>query len=27
MNRGDVVLFKGSRWFRLERIAREPRQW
>ncbi|HMK35291.1 MAG TPA: alanine racemase [Desulfomonilaceae bacterium] len=23
MNRGDVVLFKGSRWFRLERIARE----
>ncbi len=23
MNRGDVVLFKGSRWFRLERIAKE----
>jgi Alr-MurF fusion protein len=23
MNRGDVVLFKGSRWFRLERLARE----
>ena len=23
MNRGDVILFKGSRWFRLERIARE----
>lgn len=23
MNSGDVVLFKGSRWFRLERIARE----
>jgi alanine racemase len=23
MNRGDVVLFKGSRWFRLERIARQ----
>lgn len=23
MNRDDVVLFKGSRWFRLERIARE----
>lgn len=23
MNRGDVVLFKGSRWFRLDRIARE----
>ncbi len=23
MNSGDVVLFKGSRWFRLERLARE----
>ncbi len=23
VNRGDVVLFKGSRWFGLERIARE----
>jgi alanine racemase len=23
MNRGDVVLFKGARWFRLERIAKE----
>ncbi len=23
MNRGDVVLFKGSRWFRLERIAKD----
>jgi len=23
MNRRDVVLFKGSRWFRLERIAKE----
>ncbi len=23
MNRGDVVLFKGSRWFRLERIAKQ----
>lgn len=23
MNRGDAVLFKGSRWFRLERIAKE----
>ncbi|MGZ3635566.1 MAG: alanine racemase, partial [Syntrophales bacterium] len=23
MTSGDVVLFKGSRWFRLERIARE----
>ena len=23
LNRGDVVLFKGSRWFRLERIAKE----
>lgn len=23
MNRGDVVLFKGSRWFRLERVARD----
>lgn len=23
MNRGDVVLFKGSRWFRLERLARD----
>jgi len=23
INRGDVVLFKGSRWFRLERIAKE----
>ena len=23
MNRDDVVLFKGSRWFRLERIAKE----
>jgi alanine racemase len=23
VNRGDVVLFKGSRWFQLERIARE----
>ncbi len=23
MNRGDVVLFKGSRWFRLERVAKE----
>ncbi len=23
MNSGDVVLFKGSRWFRLERIARQ----
>ncbi|MBI5252086.1 MAG: alanine racemase [Desulfomonile tiedjei] len=23
MNRWDVVLFKGSRWFRLERIAKE----
>jgi Alr-MurF fusion protein len=23
MNRGDVVLFKGSRWFRLDRIAKE----
>ena len=23
VNRDDVVLFKGSRWFRLERIARE----
>jgi len=23
LNSGDVVLFKGSRWFRLERIAKE----
>ncbi len=23
MNSGDVVLFKGSRWFRLERLAKE----
>ncbi|MGC8603983.1 MAG: alanine racemase, partial [Desulfomonilaceae bacterium] len=23
VNRGDVVLFKGSRWFRLERVARD----